>query len=199
MERLRAMALPLEALPGELALQSADFTSNQEAASDDPQGEEEALANFQRWGRLLGYRVRYANEDTLGVFRTGGLLAILARVVQHQAPAGAEAAFQDWERKLQDPAYLNARLATRPGAAFQRFQPLPAPAAGDRRLAVDAILSIQGPEGASPFTTRFYLFQQGPIMGLLELFYVGEPAPLEELEGLAGRFHALVLAGLDQP
>tara|TARA_B100000315_G_scaffold255146_1_gene297779 strand:- start:1990 stop:2514 length:525 start_codon:yes stop_codon:yes gene_type:complete len=135
MERLRAMALPLEALPGALALHSADFTTNQEAASDDPQGTEAALANFQSWGRLLGYRVRYANEDALGIFRTGGLLAILARVVRHRAPAGAEAAFQDWERKLQDPAYLHARLATRPGATFQRFQPLPASDAGDRSLA----------------------------------------------------------------
>ena len=199
MERLRAMVLPLETLPGELALQSADFTTNEEASSEDPQGTEVALTNFQRWGRLLGYRVRYASEDALGVFRTGGLLAIVARVVQHHDPAGAEAAFQDWEQKLQDPAYLNARLTTRPGATFQRFQPLPAAAAGDRSLAVDAILSVHGPEGASPFTTRFYLFQQGPIMGLLELFYVGEPAPIAELEGLAGRFQARVLAGLDQP
>jgi hypothetical protein len=199
MERLRAMALPLEALPGKLALQSADYTSNQEAAIDDPQGEEEALTNFQRWGRLLGYRVRYANEDALGIFRTGGLLAIVARVVQHEDPAGAEAAFQDWDRILQDPAYLEARLSTRPGATFQRFQPLPMATAGGRSLAVDAILSVQGPGGISPFTTRFYLFQQGPIMGLLEIFYVGEPAPIAELEGLAGRFQARVLAGLGPP
>ncbi|MFQ5826299.1 MAG: hypothetical protein ACE5IA_02985, partial [Dehalococcoidia bacterium] len=66
-------------------------------------------------------------------------------------------------------------------------------------LAVDAILSIQAHDGTTPFITRFYLFQQGPIMGLLELFYVQEPAPLGELEGLVGSFHGRVLAGLGQP
>ncbi|MFQ5933819.1 MAG: hypothetical protein ACE5KI_04180 [Dehalococcoidia bacterium] len=198
MDPLRAMTLPRQALPGGLVLQAADFTTNQEAASDDPQGTEAALANFQRWGRLLGYRVRYASEEAFGVFRTGGLLAIVTRAVQHRDQAGAQEAFRHWERRLQDPTYLKARLTTRPGTTFNRFQPLPVAPIGDKSLAVDAILSIPAPEGTALFITRFYLFQQGPIMGLLELFYVREPAHLGELEGLAVSFHSRVLAGLGQ-
>ncbi len=199
MEPLRAMALPQEALPGGLVLQAADFTANQEAASDDPQDPEAALANFERWGRLLGYRVRYASEDAVGVLRTGGLLAIVTRVVQRRDQAGAEEAFRHWEQRLQDPAYLKARLTTRPGTTFNHFQPLPAAHIGDQSLAVDAILSIPAPEGTAPFITRFYLFQQGTIVGLLELFYVQATAPLAELEELVASFHALVLAGLGEP
>jgi hypothetical protein len=192
------MVLSREALPEGLVLQAADFTTNQEAASDDPEGTEEALASFQRWGRLLGYRVRHSNADVLSVFRTGGLMAMVTRAVQHRDPAGAQAAFEDWERRLQSPAYLTERLSTRPGAAFQRFEPLPVASVGDRSLAVDAIISVQVPQGETSFITRFYLFQQGPIMGLLEVFYVGQPAPYGELEGLVRSFHTRVLAGLGE-
>jgi len=46
------MALTLEDLPEGLVLQAAGFTTNQEAASDNPEGAEAALASFQRCGRL---------------------------------------------------------------------------------------------------------------------------------------------------
>ncbi len=173
-ERLEAMLFPLEALPAGFRIQTADFTTNQEAALADPDGLERALEDFQRWGRLLGYRVRYASEDALEVFRTGGLLAVVARVVQHRDPAGADEAFRHWEQRLQDQSYLEGRLVTRPGATFERFEPLGEVALGEHSLAVDAVLSVQTGEGATPFVTRFYLFQREASMGLVELFYVGE-------------------------
>lgn len=184
-ERLEAMLFPLEALPQGFRVQTADFTTNQEAAVADPDGLKRALADFRRWGRLLGYRVRYANEDALEVFHTGGLLAVVARVVQHRDPAGADEAFRHWEQRLQDPSYLEGRLVTRPGTTFERFEPLGEVALGDHSLAVDAVLSVQAGDGTTPFVTRFYLFQREASMGLVELFYVGEITPLKGGEALA--------------
>jgi len=123
----------------------------------------------------------------------------VTRVVQHREQAGAQEAFEDWERRLQSSDYLEARLSTRPGAVFERFEQLPVAPVGDRSLAVDAIINIQVPQGETSFITRFYLFQQGPIMGLLEVFYVQEAAPYEEFEGLVRDFHTRVLAGLGEP
>jgi hypothetical protein len=74
---------------------------------------------------------------------------------------------------------------TRPDTTFERFEPLGEVALGDHSLAVDAVLSVKAGDGTTPFVTRFYLFQRGASMGLVELFYVRDVTLLKDGEALA--------------
>jgi hypothetical protein len=188
---LKSMALTLEDLPSGFTLDEEKFETNEEAAKDYPDGEEQGLADYARWRRLLGYEASYSTEVSLATLMTGGTIAIQISTVLHEDSEGASEAIARVEERLSDPEQ-RARLVEE----FEKENPnfedveldlMSFAQVGDDTAAYQVAGNLRDVGSGTEVAAVYQLvaMRRGRGLGAVMVAAAQGPSPIEELEAMA--------------
>lgn len=188
---LKSMALTLEDLPSGFTLDEENFMTNEEAAKDYPDGEEQGLADYARWGRLLGYEATYSTEVSLATLMTGGTIAIWVETTIFEDSNGAEESMARNKERLSDPEE-RARLVEKnkkenPDWEDVEFQPMSFAQVGEDTAAFQVTGKISDPELEleADVMAQYVAVRRGRGIGLVAAGAIQGPPSIEELEAMA--------------
>lgn len=182
---LKRVTLRVEDLPSGFALQSEEFTDNEQAAEFDPEGREAALARFGEWGRLLGYQATHMTNDPLGTFLSGGNALITVAINIFRTSEGAAAAME-WGRQLV--AEPGRMMGLFPGVISLEGEPLSFPTIGDETLAA-RLTGVFRPQDAQievdvDFVAHLVAIRRGPATAHILVAAIGGATPGQEVEDI---------------
>lgn len=188
---LKSMALRLEDLPSGFILEEEKFTTNEEAAKDYPDGEEQGLANFARWGRLLRYEATYSTEASLATLMTGGTLGILVDTALFEDPNGASEAWTWAADRWYDPeemaSFIEEFKEEDPAWEEVEFAPMSFPQVGENTAAFQVTGEVSDSESGleARAVVQFAVVRRGRGIGMLAVTAIQGTSPIEELEAMA--------------
>jgi hypothetical protein len=188
---LKSMVLGLEDLPSGFTLQEEKFETNGEAAVDYPDGMEQGLADYARWGRLLGYQATYARGVSLATVVTGETIIMMVGATLCEKPEGASEAMAKSKDRLLDPEeqakFLEEFKKENPDWTDPQFAPMSFADVGDDTFAYQLTGKVGSAESGLEVTAivQFVVVRRGRAIGTVATSAVQEPAPVQELEGIA--------------
>ena len=201
---LKSMAItPENDMPPGFTLDQEGFNTNEEAAEDYPEGEEQGLADYTRWGRLLGYRATYSTEPSLPTMTTGGTIGIQIRLALYADSAGASAAMAEAKDRLADPE-RRAGLVQQFEEENPQFEdvvlePMSFGQVGDDTsgyqltgTVVDIELGI-----AADAVYQVFSIRRGRALGAVMVGAIHEASPIEELEAMAQKLDQRMAEALE--
>jgi hypothetical protein len=190
---LRAMSLKLEDLPSGFTLQEEKFTTNEEAAKDYLDGEEQGLADYARWGRLLGYEATYSTEVSLAALMTGGTVYIAIRPTLFEDSKGASEAMEKGKASLSDPEeqakfvedFKKDSNWEDVELALMSFAQV-----GDDTTAFQLTGKVSSSESAVKLTAvaQVVAIRRGRGNGMVIVSAIEGPSPIQELEAMVQKF-----------
>jgi hypothetical protein len=186
---LRSMCLKLEDLPSGFTLQEERFTTNEEAARDYLDGEEQGLADYTRWGRLLGYEATYSTEVSLATLATGGTIYIAVRPTLFEDSKGASEAMEKAKERLSDPEE-KARFVEdfRKDSNWEDVElaPMSFAQVGDDSTAFQLTGKVSLSESAVGVTAvaQVVAIRRGRGNGMVIVSAIQGPSPIQELEAM---------------
>jgi hypothetical protein len=185
---LKAMALALEDLPSGFTLQAGEFETNEEAAVDYPDGVEQGLADYARWGRLLAYQALYVRAASLATVVAGETTHIGVVTTLYEKPGGASEAMADGNDRVSDPEE-RAKLLEAYHAGWEDAQlaPMPFVDVGDDTFAYQLTGKVMSGESGLRVTAvlQFGVIRRGRAIGMVVVSSHEGPSPIEELEAMA--------------
>ena len=185
---LKAAALQLEDLPSGFTLDVDEekFTTNEEAAEegapDDP-----TLEDLNRWGRILGYEVRYSREVSLGTL-LGGTAFLGVSTAVYRDSAGARDAFEFTRQRTSDPEFAKTFEASAAGEVRDAsISPMSFAEVGEDRIAFEMKFTMHNPDLNTDFdyVTQMVAVRRDRGIGSITVLAVTSPSPVDELEELA--------------
>jgi len=195
---LKSMTLALEELPSGFTLDEEKFTTNEEAAEDDPEGEEKALADYSRWGRLLGYEASYLKAVSLTTL-LGGTFAIQVGTDIYGSSEGAKQAFEWGRERLSDPQYVEWGLETlQDSASNLKLAPMSFAQVGDETAAFQVTGTYHAPEPdlEAEFVIQMVAIRRDRGIGWIFTVALMGPSPVDELEAMARKLDDRMEAAL---
>jgi uncharacterized protein with PIN domain len=184
------MALRLEDLPTGFTLEDEEFTTNEEAAKTSPDGEEQGLADYARWGRLLGYNAVYSKEFSPAAMLTGGPIYIFVKTTLYEDAKGASWHLTSDKERLSKPegrADLVERFKTEnPDWQDVEFVPMSFVEVGDDIHTYQLTGEFREPESGLevPVAAQLVQVRRGRGVGALMVASIQGPSPTEELEAM---------------
>jgi hypothetical protein len=187
---LKSMALALEDLPSGFTLEEEKFETNEEAAVDYPDGVEQGLANYARWGRLLGYQATYSTEVSLATLMAGGTVYIMVGTTLYEKPGGASEAMAEGKGRLLDSEeqakLLEEFKKDNPSWKDPQFAPMSFADVGDDTFAYQLTGKVSTTEPGLEVAAvgQFVVVRRGRAIGTVVLAALQGPSPMQELEAM---------------
>ena len=188
---LKSMVLGSEDLPSGFTLQGEKFETNEEAAVDYPDGMEQGLADYARWGRLLGYQASYSTGVSLATLMTGGTIYIMVGTTLYEKPEGASEAMVESKDRLLDPEerakLLEEFKKDNPDWKDPQLAPMSFVDVGDDTFAYQLTGTVGGGESGVEVTVvgQFVVVRRGRAIGTVAASAVQGPSSIQELEDMA--------------
>lgn len=185
---LKAMALTVEDLPSGFTLWGEEFETNEEAAVDYPDGVEQGLADYARWGRLLGYQAAYVRGVSLATVVAGETTAVTVGTTLYETPGGASEAMAEGKDRVSDPEERAKLLeAYHPGWKDPQLVPMSFVDVGDDTFAYQLTGKVMSGESGLRVTAvgQFGFIRRGRAIGTVVVLADQEPSRTEELEAMA--------------
>jgi hypothetical protein len=188
---LKSMVLGSEDLPSGFWLLEEKFETNEEAAVDYPDGMEQGLADYARWGRLLGYQATYAGGGSLATALAGETIYIVLGATLCEKPEGAGEAMVQLKDRLLDPEeqakFLEEFKKENPGWRDPQFAPMSFADVGDDTFAYQLTGKAGSAESGLDVTAivQFVVVRRGRAIGTVAASAVQGPSSIQELEDMA--------------
>lgn len=187
---IKSMALTLEDLPSGFTLDEEKFTTNEEAAKDYPDGEEQGLADYVRWHRLLGYEATYSTAPSLATLMTGGTIGIRIDIAIFQDARGASEAMARGKERLSDPEERERLIQQfqeeNPEFHNVEFEPMSFAQVGDDTAAFQVTGELSDPESELEATAvyQYVVVRRGRGTGIVSIAAIQGPSAIQELESM---------------
>lgn len=196
---LQAAVLHVEDLPSGFTLDEEEFLTNEEAAESDPIDSQEALDDFNKWGRLLSYEVVYSKGAGLGAL-LGGTSTISVEVSLYRDADGLRAAVAHRRDMLEDPEWVAKLLANIEGEEYSdaRFSMMSFADIGDESLAYQ-VTAQSSSELVDRVVIQVVHLREDRAAGTIITMAINAASPIEELEGLARKLDERIQAVLKAP
>jgi hypothetical protein len=199
---LRSMSLKLEDLPSGFTLQEEKFTTNEEAAKDYPDGEEQGLADYARWGRLLGYEATYATQASLTTLMTGGTIYIAVRPTLFEDSNGASEAMAKAKERVSDPeeqAKFVEDFKEDSNWEDVELAPMSFAQVGDDTTAFQLTGRVSSSESAVKLTAvaQVVAIRRGRGNGMVIVSAIEGPSPIQELQAMVQKLDQRMKEALD--
>jgi hypothetical protein len=188
---LKSMVLGSEDLPSGFTLQEEKFETNEEAAVDYPDGVEQGLADYARWGRLLGYQASYSTGVSLATLMTGGTIYIMVGTTLYEKPEGASEAMADAKDRVLDTEerakLLEEFKKENPDWKDAQLAPMSFADVGDDTFAYQLTGTVSGGESGVEVTVvgQFVVVRRERAIGTVAASAVQGPSSIQELEDMA--------------
>jgi hypothetical protein len=188
---LKSMVLGSEDLPSGFTLQGEKFETNEEAAVDYPDGMEQGLADYARWGRLLGYQATYARGASLATVVAEETMYIVLGATLCEKPKGASEAMAESKDRVLDPEeqakFLEAFKNENPGWRDPQLEPMSFADVGDDTFAYQLTGKVGSVESGLEVTAivQFVVVRRGRAIGTVAASAVQGPSSIQELEDMA--------------
>lgn len=200
---LKSMALNPQDMPAGFTLDQESFNTNEEAAADYPDGEEQGLADYARWGRLLGYNATYSTDPSLPTLVTGGTIGIQVRIALYADSEGASAAMAAAKERLADTERRAGLVAQfeeeNPQFEDVALEPMSLVQVGDDTSGYQLTGTVVDPELGVVADTAYQVFsiRRGRALGAVMVGAIHEPSPIEELEAMAQKLDQRMAEALE--